>query len=265
MRHRSTHVRVASFNIKVATETALAHVSRDLCQLGADLCALQEVGAHWSMGPQLNQLAHLAAAQGHQATAWLPLLERSWSEDPYQGGPFRFRNLSSHNALKPHAGHFGIGLSAHGQFSHLRRYYLSQASDEQRGVLRVRWLHPHAPDRSLTVLCTHLSFKPQERRSQIEELIQLSGSISGPALLLGDFNDDPDSESLTRLYTAGWRDLYQQSTSGTSHQPRWTFSAQSPHRCLDYILGRGVTCTDAGIARDVYSSDHFPIWADLTW
>ena len=138
MSHRLAHAKVASFNIKVATETTLANISRDLCRLSIDLCAFQEVGLHWSMGPQVNQLVHLASAQGHHATAWLPLLERPWSEDPYQGGPFRFHNLSSHDTLRPQSGHFGIGFSAHGQLDHQHGYYLTQESDEQRGDITVK-------------------------------------------------------------------------------------------------------------------------------
>ena len=259
------YARVVSFNIKVATETTLAHLASDLCHIGADLSALQEVGSHWSMGPKLNQLAHLALAQGHDNTSWLPLLERPWSEDPYRGGPFVFNQLSAQQDLQSQSGHFGIGLSARGRFENEKSHYLIRMSDEQRGIRRVDWWHPSYPNSPLTVLCTHLSVKPAERLLQIDQLVDLSESISGPSLLLGDLNDQPDSEALNRLYHQGWEDLYMQGAAKASAKPRFTFSVREPHRCIDYILGRGVTCINANIDHNMSSSDHFPIWADLTW
>ena len=90
---------------------------------------------------------------------------------------------------------------------------------------------------------------------------------SGPAILIGDLNDDPDSECLRRLTQpragASWRDLASDVISDS--EPPLTFSVKVPERRIDYILGRDVECVAAGVASDVYSSDHFPIWADLRW
>ena len=262
--HRA-QARVISFNIKVATETSLTHIGRDLCAMKADLCALQEVGVHWSMGAKVNQLAYLTSAQGHQSTSWLPLLERSWLEDPYRGGPFIFHGLSSDQTLGTQAGHFGIGISAHGVFEQKKVHYLPRAEDEQRGIQQVTWRQSHAPHRPLMVFNTHLSVNSAEQLVQIDALIKSCKDLKGPMLLLGDLNAQPESRILSRLYDHGWEDLYLQANPDPYEEPRLTFSTLKPHRCIDYILGRGVTCLSAGIARHIKSSDHFPIWAEITW
>jgi hypothetical protein len=127
--------RVTTFNVKVSTEASIAQIGSDLCALNPDLCAFQELGAHWSMGAQLDQLRYLAAAQDHHASAWLPLLERAWSLDPYRGGPFSYENLSEGQPRSHRAGHFGVGLSAVGTFEDICFTYLPRVHDEQRGVV----------------------------------------------------------------------------------------------------------------------------------
>ena len=272
-------LRVVSFNIKVATDSNISALARDLVSLDPDLCALQEVGAHWSMGTPVHQGTYLASAQGHDALMWLPLLERLWSCDPYRGGPFTFSSLTPNQPLSERAGHFGVALSARGTFTETRVYHLRRAQDEQRGLLEAQWIptgtfmnttaHETDSARPLTIYCVHLSVIPEERLAQVDELIEITQANSGPALLLGDLNDTPDSEALRRLYAASWRDLYTESRAEQSSESvvvsDFTFSVQRPERRLDYILGRDVECTAAGIAHAVRSSDHFPIWADVTW
>ena len=279
-------LRVVSFNIKAATDAAISTLARDLVSLDPDLCALQEVGAHWSMGTPVHQGTYLANAQGHDALGWLPLLERPWSHDPYRGGPFTFSSLTPNQSLSERAGHFGVALSARGVFTDTRAHYLKRKQDEQRGLFEARWIPIGAlmsdttneirPARPITIYCVHLSVNPRERLAQIDELIKIAHTHTGPALLLGDLNDTPDSEALRRLYAASWRDLYTESKNESAKsrvQGRsesavasdFTFSVRRPERRLDYILGRGVECTAAGIAHAVCSSDHFPIWADVTW
>lgn len=259
-------VRIVSFNIRVGCETSLAQVGSDLSSLRADLCALQEVGSHWSMGGQIDQTRYLSAAQAHTAQIWLPLLERSWELDPYQGGPFHFHALSADRPPQSRAGQFGISLSCRGSFEGLHELYLPRVKDEQRGVIQAVWNPPLAMLRPLTVLCVHLSVSLEERLEQITSILELSELSQGPMLLMGDLNDTPDSEAIRRLLNEGWSDLLDDSKSeALPNDERFTFSVARPHRRIDYLMGRGVTCNKAGVARHLTSSDHFPIWAEITW
>ena len=222
------------------------------------------------MGTPIHQAALLASAQGHESCEWLPLLERAWRDDPYRGGRFHFTSLEPDQVTASDAGHFGVALSARGQLKSRRAHHLYRDRDERRGLLEVEW-SPEPQAQPLTVYCAHLSVYPEERLRQVDELIEIMARSSGPAILIGDLNDDPDSECLRRLTQpragTSWRDLASDliSDSASSSEPPLTFSVKAPERRIDYILGRDVECIAAGVASDVRSSDHFPIWADLSW
>ena len=255
--------RIGTFNIKVGVDSSLSQVASDLYSLGLDLCALQEVGQHWSLGQSIDQTHYLAKAQNHDHAVFHPLLERSWTLDPYKKGPFHFQSyqqpyhpFNSDN----HLGYYGISLTANGKLNHIERHYLPYLDDELRGILVASW-QPNHSFKPLTIINTHLSTNANERYLQTKVLINLLNQIDGPVIMLGDFNDTPQSEIINLLNKQNGFNRLAPSNQINSY----TFSVNTPQQRIDYLFGRGVNVFNYGIAEHVKSSDHFPVWADLTW
>jgi endonuclease/exonuclease/phosphatase family metal-dependent hydrolase len=51
-------------------------------------------------------------------------------------------------------------------------------------------------------LCTHLSVHPEDRALQTEALLSISDGLRGPALLLADLNDTPESGTLSVAHSS---------------------------------------------------------------
>ena len=261
----SNKARIASYNLRVCVDGSVSSIGAQLTGLDADLCAYQEIGKHWSMGTSIDQAAYLAAAQGHAHSYHLPLLKRSWSLDPYSGGPFHFETVLTEDIqLSDEDGFFGVGLSASGQVLEQHVIKLHCDADEQRGAVCINW-RPHESASPLWVLNTHLSVLPDEGLQQAKQILDWIKRCSGPLLVMGDLNAEPQSPLLQLFMTEGLVDLYRQCHPIEADKDRVTFSVKDPHRCIDYILGRDVHAQRFEVARDVVCSDHFPIWVEVTW
>lgn len=260
--------RVLSFNIKVGVDSSLTQVASDLCRLNTKLCAFQEIGQHWSLGRSLDQTHYLASAQGHAHHVFMPLLKRDWSSDPYQGGPFVFEAVNplegkfkDDAVVQGSVGHYGIGLSAAGFLDHRTSIYLPYTVDEQRGAQVFTWSYGEM-SQAVTVLNTHLSVNESERWIQVEYIVDYLRKVDGPLLILGDFNDTTRSSLLQYLESElELRNL----ASHFALENEYSFSVKVPNRRIDHILGRGLKVHDFGVAKSIKSSDHFPIWADISW
>lgn len=269
MKHSSYQniARVLSFNIRVGVDSSLARVASDLYKLKADLSAFQEIAAHWSLGQSVDQLSYLTSAQGHVNDMFMPLLQRAWALDPYQGGPFDFESFLAtspsflYEALTHNYGYYGIAMSALGTFDDQTHLYLPYSSDEQRGAQICSWTHGNM-SQPLTVLNTHLSVNESERYAQVESIIDALKHQVGPLLLLGDFNDTTQSPLIQSLQA---RLRLDNLASGFALENDFSFSVKKPSRRIDHILGRGLKVHGFGLAQAVRSSDHFPIWADISW
>ncbi len=105
--------------------------------------------------------------------------------------------------------------------------------------------------RGVTIANTHLSTTDDPRRIQAGEVLEVLGGAD-PAILAGDLNAGPDSETLRTFEDAGWHNL-----SGDAP----TFPSRGV--TLDYILA---TRDWAPVSvRVVHSdaSDHYPVVVDL--
>lgn len=99
---------------------------------------------------------------------------------------------------------------------------------------------------SFWVVTTHLSWKPEDnvsRMGQVEELIDLTRSLSGPILLSGDFNAPPTDPPIQRIREAGFADLFaalHPSDPGITWDNQNPFiqshSVQFPDRRIDYLF-----------------------------
>ena len=260
--------RVLSFNIRVGVDSSLTQVASDLCRLNADLSAFQELAKHWSLGRSIDQTHYLASAQGHENHTFMPLLQRAWSSDPYQGGlfhfePFEFQGLSNETSktYQDKFGYYGIGVSASGVLNDEGAIYLPFVTDEQRGAQVFSWFYGNM-SQPLTVLNTHLSVNESERYTQVKCIVKYLKQTDAPLLILGDFNDNIQSELLQDLQSELGLDNL---ASGFGLENEFSFSVKKPSCRIDHILGRGLKVYSFGIAKTITSSDHFPVWADISW
>lgn len=129
---------------------------------------------------------------------------------------------------------------------------------EQRGVLEVELVHHN--NQRILLWATHLDHRrdPQERVASatlINQLSRQSGDL--PALLAGDLNDSPDSQTLTTL---------QQMWVSASPQPQPTVPVNQPARQIDFILFRPAArwrVSETRVLPEAVASDHRAILAVL--
>lgn len=130
---------------------------------------------------------------------------------------------------------------------------------EQRGVIEAELELPGA-DVRLMVLTTHFDHRPAEaeRLASAEAIRKLIESHEDrPALLAGDLNATPDSDTLTRI-----RNVW---TSANS-EARPTVPVGQPTRQIDYILFRPQNrwkVIEVRVLDEAVASDHRAIFAVL--
>ena len=111
--------------------------------------------------------------------------------------------------------------------------------------------------KELVVMTGHFGLVKEERQKAVEAVRDALTTISGPALLMGDFNARPDSEeydAFAKLMvpTAAKEDL------------PFTFPTGELRVVLDYILHTpDVVSKDLKAIPEVISSDHIPLTATI--
>jgi len=157
-------VRVASYNVHRCIgrdgKADPARVAAVVCELGADIVALQEIDSPRRSFGGVDQLEHLARATNLEPIA----------------GP----------TLLHYHGRFGNALLTRWTPDVVRQIDLGVPGRERRGALDVEL----ARDTSgLRVVATHLGLRARERRTQIGALLAALRRGATPlTVLLGDFN-----------------------------------------------------------------------------
>lgn len=157
-------VRVASYNVHRCVgrdgKTDPARVAAVVCELGADIVALQEVDSPGRSFAGVDQLEHLARATGLDAIA----------------GPTLLR----------YHGRFGNALLTRWRPDVVRQIDLGVPGRERRGALDVEL---SCDTGGFRVVATHLGLRASERRTQIAALLAALRRGATPlTILLGDFN-----------------------------------------------------------------------------
>ena len=124
------------------------------------------------------------------------------------------------------------------------------------------------PDRTITAGTTHLSYLhefhiTEEKRAEVDRLLEITQSKKGDYILTGDLNSLPDSCTVHELGT------HLMSCGPTFEEKTWTtkpfdyqgFKADSLDFRLDYVFSTpDVKCISSEIVQTEYS-DHLPILA----
>ncbi|MBU5346126.1 endonuclease/exonuclease/phosphatase family protein [Paenibacillus lautus] len=134
---------------------------------------------------------------------------------------------------------------------------LSSFGKEQRGVLHavvnLKGIH-------VDVYNTHLGLDVTSRTAQAQEIIELASASEGPALLMGDFNAEPNSAEFKLLLDSG---LFVNSFQGI--EDAYTFPVINPSATIDYILTSPAVQHSNQRVIHTEASDHLPIAADVSF
>ncbi|QDV12394.1 Endonuclease/Exonuclease/phosphatase family protein [Rosistilla oblonga] len=130
---------------------------------------------------------------------------------------------------------------------------------EQRGMIEAEIALPKS-NQPLLLLATHLDHRPDESERLASAAFinkRLAGKPQHPALLAGDMNARPDSETLRRLQ-ANW--------TSSNQTPMATYPVTQPTIQIDYILhspAKRWKVIEFKVLDEAVASDHRAIFAIL--
>ncbi|QDT33270.1 endonuclease/exonuclease/phosphatase family protein [Thalassoglobus polymorphus] len=233
-----TRLRILSYNIHhaegVDRKLDVERIARVILSVKPDVVALQEVDQKVKRTDNIDQPAELAR-----------LTEM---------------NIVFGANIELQGGHYGNAVLSRFPITQHKNHLLPNIDDsEQRGVIEAEIRLPK-PNQSLLLFATHLDFRADERERLasakfINELI--ADHAQHPALLAGDLNATPDSETL-KLFERKW--------TRTNEVPMATVPVNQPRRQIDFILHRPANrwkVVEFKVLDEAVASDHRAIFAVL--
>ena len=235
--HAQTELRIVSYNIRhgrgMDDSVNLARAANVLRALQPDIVGLQEVDDRVRRSGSVDEAATLGGTLGMEH-AFGAFME-------YQGG------------------NYGLAI--------LSRFPITRATpvrlpdgNEPRVALIAEIRLPDA--RTIAVVNVHFDWVSDDafRFAQASALAAVLDTISVPYILLGDFNDEPGSRTLT---------LFQQRAVELAKpaSDRLTFSSTEPVKEIDFVFAAPAAAWGGGSARPVtepMASDHRPVLATVT-
>ena len=153
-------------------------------------------------------------------------------------------------------GKYGIGILS--KERPLRHYSVAlPGREEERQLLIVEF-------EQFIVGCTHLSLTGEDRMLSIPLIRKEAARANKPFILLGDFNDLPESDFVKEL---------EKDFSLLNDVKKFTFPANMPRKCIDYIAyydkgeksveDRPFTVLSNKVLDEKTASDHQPVMAQL--
>lgn len=236
-------INTLSYNIHAGADAAkkynIGKIIATIKNSGADICGLQEVDNRFKKwGGQENQSDILKEKLG------MNIAEGPCLIDPENEANWFGNALFSRFDIKEKYIHRMYVADD----PHLK--YDGTHMTEPRGIVQAK---VDLGETTLWVICTHLSVEMEEERlRQVEKIKQLIIETKGPLLLLGDLNDVPGSEAISRL-----RKFLTNPSEGKN---LITYSPDKKQ--IDYIMGRDVKFESIKIIESD-ASDHFPLFAKV--
>lgn len=131
---------------------------------------------------------------------------------------------------------------------------------EQRVLLHVP---VQVGKRQVHVFVTHLGLTPDQREQQVRQIAEITSRYTGPKLLMGDFNAQPD-EPVMKLLQTSFGDVL--TVTGATAEERKSYpGGLQPETAIDYIfVSPEFRVRSARVMRDAtLASDHNPVIAEL--
>lgn len=205
-----------------------------------DLVALQEVGRHWSADSDFRDQAAELGRLLEMASVFAANLDR--------------------DALKPDAPRRQYGTAILSAWPLLASENILlprvRPDDEQRGLLVLDVDLDGGPFRMHNV---HLGVGADERRLQVEAILDVVDRTSAPRALLGDLNARPTAPELAPLF-ARFSDAW--AVAGEGHG--FTFPASDPRARIDYALVSPQLRVRRASVPAPAGSDHLPLVAEVS-
>ncbi len=229
-------LRVATWNIKhgrgMDGRLDLERTAAVLATLDADIVALQEVDEVVRRSDRVDQAAWLADRLGMHA-AFGSFMD-------YQGG------------------RYGLAILSRVPIEHAETWRLTDGN-EPRVAQAIRLKTPSGD--AITAVCVHFDWVDDDgfRFAQASETMARLRGLDTPWIVLGDFNDVPDSRTMRGFHALG-RDATKPSHSAA------TFPADEPRIEIDFIVtgpGDRWTVDEVEVIDESMASDHRPVIAVL--
>jgi endonuclease/exonuclease/phosphatase family metal-dependent hydrolase len=226
-------LKAVSYNIRrgwgLDHQTNLDRTADVLTSLDADVIGLQEVDLGVNRSGQINQ--------------------------PYELG----KRLGMHSAfgkfMDYDVGRYGMAILSRFPMRDRREVRLPMGN-EPRIALAVEVVLPD--DQVLTVVNVHFDWVADDayRFAQAQTVRDFLQGLQTPYLLLGDFNDSPESRTL---------ELFRQQGQEARKDPtkRFTFPADSPREEIDFVFAGPATrweVLESTVVDERVASDHRPVF-----
>ncbi|WP_245831857.1 endonuclease/exonuclease/phosphatase family protein [Oceanobacillus senegalensis] len=239
-RGEAVKLNVMSYNIHHAVGEDnvldLERIAQIIKESNADIIGLQEVDNHWSSRSDFQDQAKWLADRLDMFYTYAanldyePLAEGDSRRQYGTAVLSKYPILDSENHSLPKIG-----------------------NTEQRGLLEttinVKGTHLHFYN-------THLALTSEERKLQINKLVEITRQADGPKVIVGDLNATPKSEEMKQMY-AHFADAFVDSNDA------YTYSADNPSKRIDYIFTSNEVKTDNAKVIGTQASDHLPILTEL--
>lgn len=240
-------LRVATYNIHAgAGEDNVFDLDRTAATiraLHADVIGLQEVDVHWGARSAFTDEARELAARLHMRFFFAPIYDLPGDT---ADGPRR---------------QYGVAVLSRFPLRDAQNHEITRLSTQTPDPVpapapgfaevsvRVRGTRVH-------VYSTHLDYRtdPSVRRAQVDDMLAVLAEDSGPKVLLGDFNAEPDAPELTKL----WGPLRDAAPSGGN-----TYPAIDPVKRIDLVTVSPDVAVAGTRTWETAASDHRPVVADL--
>jgi endonuclease/exonuclease/phosphatase family metal-dependent hydrolase len=208
-------------------------IAKVISESGADLVAVQEVDVRTRRsGTNLDQAAELAKLSG------MPFYYFAKSLD-YEGGDYGIAILSKFPVLQGET----LPLPLEG------------GEHRAMGVVTVE---PVAGKKMLFAN-THLDLRANNRVLQVNFIKEYFAKQTLPAILCGDFNATPDSETIRSM-----GEMFERSSIAGG----LTFPMNKPDREIDFVMYRPATrfsVKNHVVITEPYASDHVPVLVSLSY
>jgi len=231
-------VRVVSYNIKhghgMDGKVDLARIAAVLKKLQPDFVGLQEVDLVCSRSGKTNQINDLA-----EMTSMHPGF-----------GSF----------MKYQGGHYGMAILSRYPLRNVESLRLPGGNEPRVALLAEAQL-PNGS--SVLLVNVHFDWVRDDkyRFAQASLLAEHLATVKTPFILLGDFNDDPDSRTLALFDKLSLR-------TQKPKEDRFTIPSDKPSREIDFIFCAPAKSWQVGrveVITEPVASDHRPVVAELTF
>lgn len=239
---RGNDIKVLSYNIHhgVGLDDALSleRIAQVIEGAGATIVGLQEVDRYFSERSNFEDQASILAN----------LLDYEYTF----GGNLQFEPAAGQVENRQ----YGNAILSKYPIIESENIHLNSFGNEQRGLLRAT---VNINGELINIFNTHLELDPTARMAQVKQLIEITSSYSGPKVLMGDFNTEPQSEELQLLLQhTNFTDSF--STIENAN----TFPANNPATRIDFIFTSSQIHNSNQQVIHQDASDHLPIVTKLT-